>query len=134
EEGQKTVDEIKAAGGEASFVKVDVSNAEQVKAMVQFAVDTYGRLDVGVNNAALTPDDKPADEFDEDYWDRLIAVDLSGAALCQKYELLQMKKQGDVGSIINISSVSGYRPQQNNNVYDVANHHSVGMTKGTEID
>ncbi|WP_067725077.1 SDR family NAD(P)-dependent oxidoreductase [Oceanobacillus damuensis] len=134
EKGQKVVDEIKKAGGEAAFVKVDVSNSEQVQAMVQFAVDTFGKLDVAVNNAALTPDDKPADSFDEEYWDRLMSVDLKGAALCQKYELQQMKKQGNGGSIINISSVSGYRPQPNNIAYVAAKHGVVGITKVAALE
>lgn len=134
EKGKQVAEEIKAAGGEASFVKVDVSNSEQVQAMVQFAVDTYGKLDVAVNNAALTPDDKPADEFDEAYWDRLMAVDLKGAALCQKYELQQMKKQGNGGSIINISSVSGFRPQPNNIAYVAAKHGVIGMTKVAALE
>ncbi|GAA4075466.1 hypothetical protein GCM10022410_20500 [Amphibacillus indicireducens] len=86
EKGQAVVDAIKADGGEAAFVKTDVSSSEDVQNMVKFAVDTYGKLDVAVNNAALTPDDKPAAEFDEDYWDRLMAIDLKGAALCQKYD------------------------------------------------
>lgn len=134
EKGAETVEEIKAAGGEAAFVKVDISNSEQVQSMVKFTVDTYGKLDVAVNNAALTPDDKPADEFDEDYWDRLMAVDLKGTALCQKYELQQMKKQGHGGSIINISSVSGFRPQPNNIAYVAAKHGVVGMTKVAALE
>lgn len=129
EKGQSVVEAIKAAGGEASFVKVDVSNSEEVQKMVEFTVETYGKLDVAVNNAALTPDDKAADEFDEAYWDRLMSVDLKGVALCQKYELKQMKKQGNGGSIINISSVSGFRPQPNNIAYVAAKHGVVGLTK-----
>lgn len=129
EKGRQVTDEIIAAGGEAAFVKVDVSKSEEVKTMVQFAVETFGKLDVAVNNAALTPDDQPADSFDEDYWDRLMAVDLKGVALCQKYELQQMKRQGHGGSIINISSVSGFRPQPNNIAYVAAKHGAVGITK-----
>ncbi len=134
EKGEEVAEGIKAAGGEAAFVKVDVSKSEEVQAMVKFTVDTYGRLDVAVNNAALTLDDKPADEFDEAYWDRLMAVDLKGTALCQKYELQQMKKQGDGGSIINISSVSGYRPQPDNIAYVAAKHGVVGMTKVAALE
>ena len=134
EKGRKVVEEIKAAGGEAAFVNVDVSNSEQVQNMVKFAVDTFGKLDVAVNNAALTPDDKPADSFDEAYWDRLMAVDLKGAALCQKYELQQLKKQGNGGSIINISSVSGYRPQPDNIAYVAAKHGVVGITKVAALE
>ncbi|QNK60351.1 SDR family NAD(P)-dependent oxidoreductase [Paenibacillus sp. PAMC21692] len=129
EKGRAVADSIKSSGGEAAFVKVDISKGDQVKAMVAFAVETYGKLDVAVNNAALTPDDKPAAEFDEAYWDRLIAVDLTGTALCMKYELQQMLKQGNGGSIINISSVSGFRPQPNNIAYVAAKHGVVGMTK-----
>ncbi|WP_156290569.1 SDR family NAD(P)-dependent oxidoreductase [Oceanobacillus salinisoli] len=134
ENGRAVVEEIKADGGEASFVKVDISNSNQVQAMVQFAVDTYGKLDVSVNNAALTPDDRPAAEFDEDYWNRLISVDLTGTALCMKYELQQMLKQGHGGSIINISSVSGFRPQPNNIAYVAAKHGVVGMTKVAALE
>lgn len=84
EKGQAVVDAITGAGGTATFVHVDISKAEQVEAMVKATVDTYGRLDAAVNNAALTPDDKPAHEFDEAYWDRLMSVDLKGTALCLK--------------------------------------------------
>ena len=72
---------------------MDISKADQVEAMVAATVKAYGRLDVAVNNAALTPDDKPAHEFDEAYWDRLMDVDLKGTALCLKYELRQLREQ-----------------------------------------
>lgn len=134
EKGNKVVAEIEAAGGTAYFVKVDVSKSEFVQKMVQDTVEKYGRLDIAVNNAALTPDDKPSAEFDEDYWDRLMSVDLKGAALCMKYELQQMIKQGEGGSIINISSVSGFRPQPNNIAYVAAKHGVVGMTKVAALE
>jgi NAD(P)-dependent dehydrogenase (short-subunit alcohol dehydrogenase family) len=111
EKGRKVASEIEASGGTAIFIKVDISKSDQVRAMVEEIVRHYGRLDVAVNNAALTPDDKLASEFDEDYWDKLMSIDLKGTALCLKYELQQMIKQGHGGSIINISSVSGFRPQ-----------------------
>lgn len=72
--------------------------------MVAQTVEKYGRLDVAINNAALRPDTAPVAEFDEDYWEKLISVDLTGTALCMKYELQQMIKQGDGGSIVNMSS------------------------------
>lgn len=134
EKGQAVVEEIKATGGEASFVKVDISNSKEVQAMVKFTVDTYGKLDIAVNNAALTPDDKPAHDFDEDYWNRLIGVDLTGTALCLKYELKQMREQGQGGSIINISSVSGFRPQPDNIAYVAAKHGVVGITKVAALE
>ncbi len=134
EKGQEVVSEIASKGGTAFFVKVDISKSDQVKKMVDATVGKYGRLDVAVNNAALTPDDKPTAEFDEDYWNRLISVDLTGTALCMKYELQQMIKQGQGGSIINISSVSGFRPQPNNIAYVAAKHGVVGMTKVAALE
>lgn len=129
EKGRAVVEAIVRDGGVAHFVAVDISRSEQVQAMVQETVATYGRLDVAVNNAALTPDDKPVAEFDEDYWDRLMSVDLKGTALCLKYELRQLLAQGDGGSIINISSVSGFRPQANTLAYVAAKHGVNGITK-----
>lgn len=134
EKGRAVTDAINSSGGEAAFVKVDISKSEEVQKMVRFAVDTFGKLDVAVNNAALTPDDKPAAEFDEAYWNRLMSVDLTGTALCMKYELQQMQNQGNGGSIINISSVSGFRPQPNNIAYVAAKHGVVGMTKVAALE
>jgi len=134
EKGAETVAAIEAAGGDAFFVKVDISKSDQVKALVDATVAKYGRLDVAVNNAAITPDNAVASEFDEDYWDRLMSIDLKGTALCLKYELQQLIKQGDGGSIINISSVSGFRPQPGNIAYVSAKHAVVGMTKVAALE
>lgn len=132
--GNEVTRSIAAAGREAAFVKVDVSNAEQVKRMVAFAVERFGRLDAAVNNAALKPDNAPVAEFDEAYWDRLMSVDLKGTALCMKYELAQMVSQGHGGSIINISSVSGFRPQPNTIAYVAAKHGVNGLTKNAAME
>jgi NAD(P)-dependent dehydrogenase (short-subunit alcohol dehydrogenase family) len=134
DKGQSVVDDIAAAGGEAFFVKVDVSKGEDVKAMVAAAVEKYGRLDVAVNNAALTPDQAPLHEFDEQYWDRLMSVDLKGVALSLKYEIQQLRAQGGGGSLINISSVSGFRPQPGNPAYIAAKHGVVGLTKAAALE
>ncbi|MED3727549.1 SDR family oxidoreductase [Priestia filamentosa] len=134
EKGKAAVSEIEANGGTAYFVKVDISKSDQVQDMVAKTVEKYGRLDVAINNAALTPDNAPASEFDEDYWNKLISIDLTGTALCMKYELQQMIKQGQGGSIVNISSVSGFRPQPNNIAYVAAKHGVVGMTKVAALE
>lgn len=134
EKGLQQTNKIKAAGGECSFVKTDVSNSKDVENMVQFTVDTYGRLDIALNNAAITPDDKPIADFDEDYWDRLISIDLKGVALCLKYEIKQMLAQGGGGSIINTSSVSGIRPQPGTPAYIAAKHAVIGLTKSVAMD
>ncbi len=132
--GKKQTQKIVDAGGTAAFVKADVSIDKEVEAMVQFAVDTFGCLDAAVNNAARTPDDKPLAEMDGKVFDALIAVDLKGVALCLKYEIRQMLKQGNKGSIINTSSVSGIRPQPANPAYVAAKHGVIGLTKQAAMD
>lgn len=134
EKGKAVVADIVRSGGSATFVHVDISKAADVEAMVAAAVKAYGRLDVAVNNAALTPDDKPVHEFDEAYWDRLMSVDLKGTALCLKYELRQMLAQGKGGSIVNISSVSGFRPQATTVAYVAAKHGVNGLTKVAALE
>lgn len=134
DEGAQVVTEIQAAGGEATFVHTDVSDSAQVQAMVRHTVDTFGRLDTAVNNAAINPDNAPLVDFDEDYWDKLMSVDLKGQALCCKYELRQMLAQGGGGSIINISSVSGFRPQEHTVAYVAAKHGVIGLTKVAALE
>lgn len=132
--GEEQTQKICDSGGKAAFVKTDVSNHKDVEAMVKFSVDTYGSLDIAVNNAARTPDDKPIADMDINVFDTLIAVDLKGVAVCMKYELQQMIKQGKGGSIINISSVSGIRPQPCNPAYVAAKHGVIGLTKCGAMD
>ena len=135
EKGREVADDIaNTLGARTLFVKVDVSDSAQVKDMVAKTVEEFGSLEVAVNNAALTPDNALVSEFDEDYWDRLMSVDLKGVALCMKYELQQMIDQGNGGSIINISSVSGFRPQPNNIAYVAAKHGVVGATRVAALE
>jgi meso-butanediol dehydrogenase/(S,S)-butanediol dehydrogenase/diacetyl reductase len=104
ETGESTVEQIKAAGGEAIFVKADVTKAEDVQKIVQTAVKTYGRLDILFNNAGiLGPMGKSTADFDEEDADRLIAVNFKGVFLGTKYAIPEMIKSGG-GSIISTAS------------------------------
>lgn len=134
EKGRAEAEKIKNAGGEAAFYKADISKEDQVAALVEFTVQTYGKLDVAINNAALTPDDKPIADFDLNYWNRLLSVDLTGVALCLKYEIRQMMAQGRGGSIVNVSSVSGIRPQPANPAYVAAKHGVIGLSRSVSMD
>lgn len=134
EKGRAQTEKIRNSGGEVTFFNVDVSQEEAVKNLVEFTVKTYGRLDVAINNAALTPDDKPIADFDLNYWNRLLAVDLTGVALCMKYEIRQMMAQGGGGSIVNVSSVSGVRPQPANPAYIAAKHGVIGLSRSASMD
>ena len=88
---------IVGKGGDAVFVRVDVTRAEQARQMLKAAVDRYGVLDVAVNNAARAQDTKPIAEMDEGDFDAVQKVDLKGVVLCLKYEILQMMAQGGEG-------------------------------------
>lgn len=132
--GKAVVEEIGAAGGTAIFHLVDVSSSPEVEGLVRAAVAAFGRLDCAVNNAAVAPDTRPLAALDEEHFDRIIAVDLKGVALCLKHELRQLLGQGGPGSIVNISSVNGVRPQPNSGAYTAAKHGVIGLTKVASLE
>jgi NAD(P)-dependent dehydrogenase (short-subunit alcohol dehydrogenase family) len=102
--GQETVDQVQAAGGQATFVRTDVSDEASAKAMVDHAVGTYGRVDVLYNNAGVMPEaDHSVIDTDVATWDQVMAVNVRGVFLGCKYAIPQMVGQGS-GSIINIAS------------------------------
>ncbi|WP_235736665.1 SDR family NAD(P)-dependent oxidoreductase [Nocardioides alcanivorans] len=131
--GEAVVAAIREAGGKASFFRADVSREEDVAALVTTTVERHGSLDCAVNNAAVRPDTRPLVDLDIDAFDRVIAVDLRGVALCLKYELRQMQAQ-ERGSIVNIGSVSSQRPRPSNPGYVAAKHGVVGLTKVAAIE
>jgi NAD(P)-dependent dehydrogenase (short-subunit alcohol dehydrogenase family) len=102
--GAETVELVRAAGGEATFVKVDVSKEADAKAMVDHAVSTYGRLDCLYNNAGIMPEaDHSVTDTDVATWDSVMAVNVRGVFLGCKYAIPAMIEGGG-GSIINIAS------------------------------
>jgi NAD(P)-dependent dehydrogenase (short-subunit alcohol dehydrogenase family) len=106
EGGSATLREITQNGGQAVFVPADVSQPREVEAMVKKALDTYGRLDIAINNAGIGHDPSLTHEIAEETWDRVISIDLKGVWLCLKNELPPMVKQGS-GVIVNTSSIGG---------------------------
>ncbi len=131
--GEETVNLIKKAGGDAIFVKADVSSSSDVQAMVKAAVDTFGSLDCAINNAAIDGGGHPLAEVTEEYWNKSIAVDLTGVFLCMKYEILAMLERGG-GSIVNISSGAGVVGFKGSGPYVAAKHGILGLTKTAAID
>jgi NAD(P)-dependent dehydrogenase (short-subunit alcohol dehydrogenase family) len=132
--GTHTVESIRAAGGEAHFVRCDVGEEEQVKSLIEETVRHFGRLDCAVNNAAITPDSLPIADADMTAWDRVIHVDLRSVMLCMKYEIRQLLAQGGGGSIVNVGSVSSVRPQPANSAYVAAKHGVIGLTKTGSLE
>jgi NAD(P)-dependent dehydrogenase (short-subunit alcohol dehydrogenase family) len=102
--GNETVALITAAGGDATFVKTDVSSETDAAAMVAAAMDRYGRIDVLYNNAGVMPEpDHSVIDTSVDVWDHVMAVNVRGVFLGCKYAIPRMIEQGS-GSVINISS------------------------------
>lgn len=125
----ETADAIRADGGEAHVVVCDVAQESQVEALVAETVATFGRFDCAVNNAAITPDSLPIAEADMAVFDKVLNVDLRSVMLCMKYEIRQLLAQGSAGSIVNVGSVSSFRPQPHNAAYVAAKHGVIGLTK-----
>lgn len=132
--GRETVESILAVGGNAHFMRCDVGEEAQVMALIEETVRHFGRLDCAVNNAAITPDSLPIAEADMGVWDRVIRIDLRSVMLCMKYQIKQLLAQGTGGSIVNVSSVSGVRPQPNNSAYVAAKHGVIGLTKTGSLE
>jgi NAD(P)-dependent dehydrogenase (short-subunit alcohol dehydrogenase family) len=131
---EETAASIRATGGTAHVVLCDVAEEEQVAALVAETVTTYGRLDCAVNNAAITPDVLPIAEADMEVWDRVIRVDLRSVMLCMKYEIRAFLAQGSPGAIVNVGSVSSFRPQPANSAYVAAKHGVIGLTKTGSLE
>lgn len=128
DKGQGVAKEL-AALGDVTFIRCDISKSADVQQLVEKTVATYGSLDCAVNNAGATPDSTPLIDFDEDYWNKVINISLTGTALCCKYEMQQMIKSGVKGSIVNIASINAFRPQPNMPAYTSAKHALIGLTK-----
>jgi len=131
--GEETVAQIKAAGGEATFVRADVSQRADVEALIRQTVETYGRLDCAHNNAGIEGDLAPTCDCTEANWDRTIAVNLKGCWLCMKYEILQMVEQGG-GVIVNTSSVAGLVGFLNLPAYVATKHGVAGLTRTAALE
>lgn len=100
--------EILGAGGTASFIRTDVSDAGEVEAMVAHAIDTHGRLDIAVNNAGIGAQVHSIVELPDDYWDSVLNTNLKGNFLCLKHQARAMVAAGNGGAIINVGSVNTF--------------------------
>jgi len=133
EGARDTVEQIKAMGSEAIFVHADVSNSASVQALVNAAVETYGRIDAAFNNAGILPPTADFADMKEEDFDRIISVDLKGVFLCIKYEIQAMLKTGG-GAIVNTASVAGVIADPGMAPYAAAKHGVVGLTKAAALD
>jgi NAD(P)-dependent dehydrogenase (short-subunit alcohol dehydrogenase family) len=133
-EGEETVELVRAAGGEGLFVRADMSKAVEVDALVQKAVERFGRLDIAFNNAGIEGAWVPLVKQTEEDWDRTIAINLKGVWLCLKYEIRQMLKQGGGGAIVNMGSITGLVGSVGASAYSASKHGVIGLTKSAALE
>lgn len=131
--GEETAQMIREAGGEAMFIRTDVSQAAEVEALINKVVSTYGRLDCAHNNAGIEGVRADTADYPEDNWNRVIGVNLTGVYLCMKHEIAQMLQQGG-GAIVNTASASGLVGTGPNAAYIASKHGVVGLTKRAAIE
>lgn len=129
--GAETLDRIRAAGGEAVFAHVDVSDLDQVQTAVALAVDTYGRLDCAHNNAGWEGPTAPIQDYPVDAMDRILAIDLKGVWNCLKAELAVMQAGS---SIVNTSSVAGIIGFPGSSGYVASKHAVIGLTRTANLE
>jgi NAD(P)-dependent dehydrogenase (short-subunit alcohol dehydrogenase family) len=132
DQGQEVVGAIEAAGGEAIWIKTDVSQGVQVEAMIKEIIATYGRLDYAFNNAGSGGKGGWIPEIQEEDWDKTIDGYLKSVWLCMKYEIPEMLKVGG-GAIVNNSSVDGQRGFPWDPVYSAAKHGVIGLTRSAAM-
>ena len=132
-EGEKTAKLIRETGAECLYVHSDASKEEDIKALVQKTVATYGRLDYAFNNAGIDGSFKPLHEQAIEDFDNLMAINVRGLFLCMKYEIQQMLSQGS-GAIVNNSSTSGLVAFPETSPYVASKHAVMGLTRSAALD
>ena len=132
-ESEETVRLIEAGGGDAFFVRTDVSKSPDVQALVARTVERYGALNIAVNNAGIDPEAyMPIAKYDEAMWDRIIDTNLKGVFLCMKYELPHIVAAK--GSIVNMASVAGLTGGPTASAYFASKHGVVGLTRAAAME
>jgi NAD(P)-dependent dehydrogenase (short-subunit alcohol dehydrogenase family) len=133
-EGQLLVDHIRNKSGSAAFIQADLSQPEQVKRIVPFALETFGRLDYAFNNAGISGDNRLLTSQTQKNFDEVFAVNVRALFLLLQDELKQMIVQGEGGSIVNTASVGGLLAFPTAGPYVASKHAVLGLTKTAAIE
>ena len=121
-------------GGSVHFVGADVSNSDDVSAVVAEALSRTGRLDSAVNAAAIEFETVPLAECTDDDFERMMRVNVRGVFLSMKHQIAAMLESGRPGSIVNIASTSSFRPQHDQPAYTASKHAVLGLTRSAAFD
>lgn len=133
DQGMSVVSQIEKEGGQAQFLKCDISKGSEVQLAVEKHNALFGSLDFAFNNAGIEGQSSLLAEMTEENWDRVIQVNLKGAWLCMKYQIPQMLKQGQ-GSIVNCSSIAGLVGFATSSAYVASKHGLIGLTKTAALE
>jgi NAD(P)-dependent dehydrogenase (short-subunit alcohol dehydrogenase family) len=131
--GTRVAEVIGADGGEATFVKADVSDPQANEALVREATERYGGLDLAVNNAGIGGASKPTGEYSVEAWRQVIDINLSGVFYGMRYQIPAMLARGG-GAIVNVASILGVVGFANSPAYVAAKHGVVGLTKNAALE
>lgn len=131
--GEAVAEEIRAGGGEAHFVRTDVTDEPDVQALVAETVKRLGRLDCAVNNAGTTGDGGLVQDLSLDNWTRVLRVNLTSVFLCLKHELVVMQEQGS-GAVVNMASGAGLIAVPGMSPYAASKHGVLGLTKTAAVE
>ena len=130
---ERVVSAIRADGGQATSVEVNVADPTSVEQMVQQAIQQYGKLDVAVNNAGIGGEQHPTGEYTPEGWRQVIDVNLNGVFFSMRYEIPAMLRGGG-GAIVNMSSILGSVGFANSPAYVAAKHGVVGLTQTAAVE
>ncbi len=130
--GEEASSLINERGGQAIFVKTDITNEASVKALIDTVIQTYGKLDCAHNNAGIMIGG-PIIDIDEKDWDKLMSINLKGTWLCMKHELIHMLTNQE-GVIINTASAAGLSASPNTALYGTSKWGVNGLTKSAAIE
>jgi NAD(P)-dependent dehydrogenase (short-subunit alcohol dehydrogenase family) len=133
EAAQSVAGSIAAEGGQAAWARTDVTSSSSVEAMVQAALNQFGRVDILFNNAGIEGFGTVVDT-DENAWERIFAVHVRGTYLCSKYALPAMIEGRRGGSVVNVSSVAGLVGIRNMTAYSAAKGAILSMTRSMAVD
>ncbi|MDD2912535.1 MAG: SDR family oxidoreductase [Candidatus Bipolaricaulis anaerobius] len=132
-EGEEAAQAIRKAGGEAIFIKTDVSKPAEVERAVNQAIENFGRLDVAFNNAGIEGRRAPTADCAEETWDRVISINLKGVWLCLRQEIPAMVNQGG-GAIVNNASIAGLVGFPGLPAYTASKFGVIGLTKAAALE
>jgi len=134
EAGEATVRAVAEAGGEACFVRADVTREDEVEALVAAARDRFGRLDCASNNAGMSGPLGPVHDLARSDWEQTLAVNLTGTFLCVKHEIAAMLAQEGGGAVVNTASGAGMVGVPGMAAYAASKHAILGLTRTAALE